>query len=227
MKKKPFNDAFGKLKERVGAERTVRQERSAPVSGTSSADSKDAARTREPTESELWQGATAGVRPIARGADTVGPPPPRGAPEAFWHPDLEAVDQLRALVAGDAPFDLADSDEFIEGRVAGLDHNLVRKLRRGDFAVQGHVDLHGMTRDEAKATVERFLRASRNAGKRCVLVVHGRGIHSKDQLPVLKDALRTWLSTARFGRHVLAFATAQPVDGGAGAIYVLLRRAGR
>ena len=63
--------------------------------------------------------------------------------------------------------------------------------------------------------------------KRCVLLVHGRGTHSKDHLPVLKEALRTWLSTNRFGRHVLAFATAQPADGGAGAIYVLLRRAGR
>jgi DNA-nicking Smr family endonuclease len=84
-----------------------------------------------------------------------------------------------------------------------------------------------MTREEAKRTVEAFLRSSRNAGKRCVLVVHGRGLHSKDQLPVLKDALRTWLSTARFARHVLAFATARPSDGGAGAIYVLLRRAGR
>jgi DNA-nicking Smr family endonuclease len=58
-------------------------------------------------------------------------------------------------------------------------------------------------------------------------VVHGRGLHSKDQLPVLKEALRTWLSTARFARHVLAFATARPADGGAGAVYVLLRRAGR
>jgi DNA-nicking Smr family endonuclease len=158
---------------------------------------------------------------------TAAPPPPRGAPESFWHPDLDAVDELRALVKGDAPFDLADGDEFVEGRVAGLDPNLVRKLRRGEFAVQGHVDLHGLTRQEAKKSVEDFLRASRSGGKRCVLVVHGRGLHSKDQLPVLKDALRGWLSTARFSRHVLAFATARPADGGAGAIYVLLRRAGR
>jgi DNA-nicking Smr family endonuclease len=169
----------------------------------------------------------AGVRPIDPGPGTVAPRPPRGAPETFWHPDLDAVDELRALVSGDAPFDLSDSDEFIEGRVAGVDQNLVRKLRRGEFAVQGHVDLHGMTREEAKRAVEGFLRRSRNAGKRCVLVVHGRGLHSKDQLPVLKDALKTWLSTARFARHVLAFATARPVDGGAGAVYVLLRRAGR
>jgi DNA-nicking Smr family endonuclease len=164
---------------------------------------------------------------VDRGADTVGPRRPRGAPEAFWHPDLDAIDELRALVSGEAPFDLSDSDEFIEGRVAGVSHDVVRKLRRGDFAVQGHVDLHGLTREEAKREVDAFLRASRNAGKRCVLVVHGRGLHSKDQLPVLKDALRTWLSTARFARHVLAFATARPEDGGAGALYVLLRRAGR
>lgn len=148
-------------------------------------------------------------------------------PEQVWHPDLEALDELRALIAGDAPFDIADSDEFIEGRVSSVDTATVRKLRRGEYAVQGHLDLHGLTRDEAKGAVEAFLRASRNGGKRCVLLVHGRGIHSKDQIPVLKDALKTWLATARFGRHVLAFATAQPVDGGAGALYVLLRRAGR
>jgi DNA-nicking Smr family endonuclease len=152
---------------------------------------------------------------------------PPAATGAVWDPDLEAVDALRALISGDAPFDVADSDEYVEGRVAGLDQTLVAKLRRGEFAVQGHVDLHGMTRAEAKAAVDDFLRRSRQAGKRCVLVVHGRGTHSKDQLPVLKEALKTWLSTNRFGRHVLAFATARPADGGAGAIYVLLRRAGR
>lgn len=130
-------------------------------------------------------------------------------------------------MSGDAPFDLSDSDEFIEGRVPGLDANIVRRLRRGEFAIQDHIDLHGMTREEAKATVDAFLKKARGAGKRCVLLVHGRGIHSKDQMPILKDALKHWLATARFGRHVLAFATARPVDGGAGALYVLLRRAGR
>ena len=72
-----------------------------------------------------------------------------------------------------------------------------------------------------------FLRRSRQGGKRCVLLVHGRGTHSKDQLPVLKEALRGWLPSHRLGRQVLAFATARPADGGAGALYVLLRRAGR
>ena len=216
---RPFNDAFSKLRDRAAAPEPPARAPAAPP--------PVALPAPPPTEDELWAGATTGVRRIEDARGTVAPPPPRGAPGAFWHPDLEAVDALRALVQGDAPFDLADGDEFVEGRVAGLDASLVRKLRRGEFAVQGHVDLHGMTREEAKGAVERFLRASRNAGKRCVLVVHGRGLHSKDQLPVLKEALRTWLSTARFARHVLAFATAQPADGGAGAVYVLLRRAGR
>ena len=81
---------------------------------------------------------------------------------------------------------------------AGLDAEVLRKLRRGEFAVQGHIDLHGMTREEAKAAVDGFLRKARSAGKRCVLLVHGRGIHSKDQVPILKDALKHWLATARF-----------------------------
>jgi DNA-nicking Smr family endonuclease len=219
--KKPFHNPFGKLKDLVPAAERAPARRPAPPPPPPPRPAP------EPTEEELWEGAVAGVRPIERGPDTIAPPPPRAAPDTFWHPDLEAIDALRALVSGDAPFDLADSDEFIEGRVAGLDQNVVRKLRRGDFAVQGHLDLHGMTRDEAKGAVDDFLRRSRSSGKRCVLVVHGRGLHSKDQLPVLKDALRNWLASARFSRHVLAFATARPVDGGAGAIYVLLRRAGR
>jgi DNA-nicking Smr family endonuclease len=160
------------------------------------------------------------------GPGSAAPPPP-AAPQPFRDPDLDALEELRALVQGERPFDIADTDEFIEGCVTGLDPHVVRRLRRGEFAVQAHADLHGMTKDEAKAAVERFLRDSRNAGRRCVLLVHGRGLHSKDQVPVLKDALRTWLATARFGKHVLAFATAQPKDGGGGAVYVLLRKLGR
>lgn len=219
--RKPFNDAFRKLK-RLSPVRDAKAHLAAP-----SPPAPTPAPPREPTEEELWASATRGARRVERGPDVVAPPVPHATGGVHRHPDLEAIDALRALVSGDAPFDLSDSDEYIEGRVAGLDHGVVRKLRRGEFAVQGHVDLHGLTREEAKAEVDAFLRRSRQAGKRCVLVVHGRGLHSKDQLPVLKDALRGWLGSARFGRHVLAFATARPVDGGAGAIYVLLRRAGR
>lgn len=181
---------------------------------------------RERSEEELWQEAIAGARRVERDhrGHVSGKPPP---PAAVVDPELEAHDELRAFVEGETPFDIADSDEFIEGAVEGLDTAVLRRLRRGDYAVQGHVDLHGLSRPEAKQKVEAYLREARLKGHRCVLVVHGRGLHSKDQVPVLKDALRKWLSAARFARHVLAFATARPQDGGAGAVYVLLRRAGR
>ena len=82
--------------------------------------------------------------------------------------DAEVLARLSELVAGDAPFDLSDSDEFIEGHLPPLDPHLVQKLQAGEIAVQAHVDLHGLTREEAKGTLERFLLASRQAGKRCV-----------------------------------------------------------
>jgi DNA-nicking Smr family endonuclease len=221
VSKKPFHAPFEKL---VGLKKALAAPRPAPPPPPEPAPPPP---PREKSEAELWAEATSGARAVGRGPDLVAPPAPRGPPDRVWYADLEAVDQLRALVNGDTPFDVADSDEFIEGRVAGLDQAILRKLRRGDYAVQGHLDLHGLTREEAKGAVDGFLREARRAGKRCVLLVHGRGLHSKDQLPVLKEALRTWLGHARFARHVLAFATARPADGGAGAVYVLLRRPGR
>jgi DNA-nicking Smr family endonuclease len=219
--KRPFNDAFERL---AG----LRKALEAPPPGPRApAPVAPPPPPRAKSEVELWEEATAGARRVAPGPGRVDPTTPRGPPERIWYADLDAVDELRALVSGDAPFDLADTEEFIEGKVTGLDPAIVRKLRRGDYAVQGHLDLHGQTRPEAKSEVDRFLRQSRAAGKRCVLIVHGRGLHSRDQLPVLKEALRGWLATRRLARHVLAFATARPADGGGGAVYVLLRRPGR
>jgi DNA-nicking Smr family endonuclease len=225
----PFHAPFAKLKafvnppapppgQRVGERGRTPREEPPPTPPR---------RAAQLTDADLWASATAGIERLAPGPDRVEPTAPSRAPEPFWHPDLDALKALEAIVSGEAPFDLSDSDEFIEGGVPGLDRAILRRLRRGDFAVQGHIDLHGMTRDEAKRSVDEFLKKARAGGKRCVLLVHGRGIHSKDQVPILKEALRSWLATARFGRHVLAFATARPTDGGAGAIYVLLRRAGK
>ena len=218
--KKPFHNPFGKLGE-------LRKQTSAPVVPPEPAAPPPSPPRREPTDADLWAAAVAGARPVEERNKVVTPGPPRAATPAFWHADLDALKELEALVSGEAPFDISDSDEYIEGRVSGLDPALVRRLRRGEFSVQAHLDLHGKSRAEAKGVVDAFLRRSREQGKRCVLLVHGRGLHSKDQVPVLKEALQSWLATARFGRHVLAFATARPADGGAGAVYVLLRRIGR
>jgi DNA-nicking Smr family endonuclease len=217
MTKKPFNDPFRGLK-LPPKEEAAPQPKPAPPPAP-------APRQEGLSDDELWTLATDGAEPLADRRARIKPPPrPQTVAPAQLDPEIEAYEELRALVRGSAPFDLADSDEFIEGSVHGLDPRVVRRLRRGDFAVQGHLDLHGLTRDEAREELEAFLARSRQAGKRCVLVVHGRGLHSKDQMPVLKDALKRWMATARFADHVLAFATARPHDGGAGAVYVLLRR---
>ncbi len=143
--------------------------------------------------------------------------------------EAEAQRMLVQLVNGRLPFDISDSDEFVEGGVQGLDRQVIKKLRAGEFSVQDRLDLHGMSRNEARDAVERFITDRRARGLRCVLLIHGRGIHSKDQVPVLKDALRAWLERGRgrIGGAVLAFSSARPCDGGLGAMYVLLRKHGR
>lgn len=166
-----------------------------------------------------------GVVPLARKArERVEAPTPaaNGAPPQSE--DAEALAVLSDLVAGGGRFDVSDTREYVEGTVVGLDPRVVRKLRRGEFSSQAHLDLHGMTALEARDAVERFLLESYRLGRRCVLIVHGRGLNSKDQIPVLKGRLKSWLAHGRIGRVVLAFTTARACDGGAGALYVLLRR---
>ena len=182
---------------------------------------------RQISDEELFLQEMAGTAPIAKSrsdARVTGPAEPMRPKVSRTSEDAEVLATLADLCGGEGSFDISDSDEYIEGVGPGIDRRLLRQLRNGDFALQGHVDLHGMTREEAKQRVIKFVDESRRAGRRCVLIVHGRGLHSKDQIPVLKEAVRTWLERGPVARAVLAFATAKPHDGGAGAVYVLLRR---
>jgi DNA-nicking Smr family endonuclease len=218
VKKKPFNNPFGAVRLPRPPKAPAREPAPAPRPPAPR-------RQTELTEDELWTVAVDGTKPLADRSARVKPgPQPLSVARPELDADLEAYDELRALVTGEVPFDIADTDEFIEGHARGLDPRVVRRLRRGDFAIQDHVDLHGLLKEEAKAELESFLARSQKQGRRCVLVVHGRGLHSKDQVPVLKEALKRWMHTARFARHVLGFSSARPHDGGTGAVYVLLKR---
>lgn len=215
-KEKPFHNPFGKVK---------LPEPPAPKPAATKAPAPPPRRSAGLSEDELWTLAVDGTAPLPDRSARIKPAPqPLSLAPGQLDPDLAAYDELRALVTGQVAFDISDTDEFIEGHATGLDRGVVRKLRRGEFAVQADLDLHGLLKDQAKAELEAFLVRARQSGRRCVLVVHGRGLHSKDQVPVLKEALKRWMSTDRFARHVLAFATARPHDGGAGAVYVLLRK---
>jgi DNA-nicking Smr family endonuclease len=187
--------------------------------------SADAPVVDGPDDHELLARAMDGVVPLpARRRQRVERAAPASEPRPPVSDEVEGLAALAELVAGDVDFDVTDTREYVEGVVSGLDPRVARRLRRGDFAWQAHLDLHGLTAVEARAAVERFLVESLRAGHRCVLVVHGRGHNSKDQTPVLKTKLVTWLAHSAVSRMVLAFTTARPHDGGAGAMYVLLRR---
>jgi DNA-nicking Smr family endonuclease len=138
--------------------------------------------------------------------------------------ELQAMADLEDLVNGRGQFFIQHTDEYMEGVAPGVDRRLAQRLHQGDFAVQGHLDLHGYTVEEAKALVTRFLTGAYTTGRRCIRLVHGRGHNSPDNRPVLKEQVQLWLSHGRLSRLVLAFATAPAADGGAGAVYVLLRR---
>ncbi len=137
---------------------------------------------------------------------------------------LDAMAHLSDLVSGSAEMDITFSDEYIEGCVHGFSLKLMKKLRKGLFPIQDYVDLHGLTRQEAEIRIHDFLLKSQQLGLRCVLVVHGRGLNSENNIPVLKERLPVWLSRGPVKKFVMAFSTARPYDGGTGAIYVLLRK---
>ena len=177
------------------------------------------------SDEDLFRREMAGVRPLAAEERARVPGLP-AAPvlSAVTSPDDEALAALSELVAGHGQFDITDTTEYVEGRVLGLDPRLVRQLRAGAFAYQRHVDLHGLRIEEARVEVDRFLERAHRDGQRCVLIVHGRGLNSDGGRPVLKRWLLDWLARGPGARLVLAFTSARPCDGGAGALYILLRR---
>ncbi len=102
----------------------------------------------------------------------------------------------------------------------GLSRQILRRLRRGYWGIQANLDLHGLTRDEAKLELITFLHDSCTRHFRCVRVIHGKGLSSKNQEPILKARIGSWLAEYH---HVLAFCQAKPKDGGGGAVLVLLK----
>ncbi len=108
-------------------------------------------------------------------------------------------------------------------RFAGIDRANAERLKRGLHAIEARLDLHGMTQAEAHRELIGFVVASHEVGRRCVLVITGRGL-GPDGPGVLKSAVPRWLEEAALRRRILAVAAAQPRHGGAGALYLLLRR---
>jgi len=121
-----------------------------------------------------------------------------------------------------AAFDanLEQGDELTYSR-PGVQQSVMKKLRRGQLSIEAELDLHRLTSEQAHAELMDFIVRCQRQHIRCIRVIHGKGLSSKDQIPVLKNRVNKWL---RQWDNVLAFCSARHFDGGHGALYVLLKR---
>ena len=179
------------------------------------------------SEEEAFAQAMGEVRPLGWSKAPLRLPRPielpgSGDEEGNEEGEKEALRRLEAFVNGEGDLDPFATGEGVEGAATEHGRRYLGRLKRGEFSVQAHLDLHGM--DIAKATeeLERFLRRAVALGHCCVRIVHGRGKHSANEPAVLKTHVTRWLSSRKTSRSVTAFASARWLDGGSGAVYVLL-----
>ena len=167
---------------------------------------------------ELFHREMHGVRRIE--GDRVAPP--RRRLHARPLKTLEAEQQVLADMLSDAhwPDDVETGEELVYLK-PGLQSRLLQRLRRGHFAVNAELDLHGMNVSEARDALAEFLRVCALRDHRCVRIIHGKGRGSRHGRPVIKGKVDRWL---RLRDDVVAFCSARSVDGGTGAVYVLLQR---
>jgi DNA-nicking Smr family endonuclease len=149
-------------------------------------------------------------------------------PSAF--PQKTQADEKAALLASqlamnpspmswDIGADIEDEQSYLR---AGVNPDLLRKLRRGQWTIQAELDLHHHTQDEAHAAISEFVRNARDEDWRCVRIIHGKGLSSHMKIPVLRSKVRRWLQQKD---EVLAYCEPRPNGGGSGAVLVLLRGA--
>lgn len=206
------------------AKAALRQGKKAPVIA---APAKKAAALPTPeaegADENLFYSAMQGVELISGSGRQIQPPPPPApeSPEDDADPEAKL---MRQAMLGAVDFELELSEEYMHGFVTGLDSKIFQQLKAGRLSIEGHLDLHGQNADQALDSLLFFMRESYLAGRRMVLVIPGRGKNSPRGLGILRQELQTWLTREPLRRIVLAFCTAQPKDGGTGALYVLLRK---
>ncbi len=166
-------------------------------------------------DAELFREAMQGVKPLKHANRVRHRPAPRKAPPR--RADEAHTDQQRfsdTLPEDDCP------EQLYFKRPGGVQKAVLKKLRNGKLDIDDTLDLHGLTAAQASAQLTAFLQECREFGHRHVVIIHGKGFRSTDRA-VIKPLVNRWLRQAG---EVLAFSSAQPKDGGTGAVYVLLRK---
>lgn len=167
----------------------------------------------------LFRAVVGDARPMAgRNRVELERPPPAPAPVKREADERAALgESLAAPLTFEDRLDMGDEAAFLR---TGLPRRVLTDLRRGRWVLQGQIDLHGLTRDEARAALAGFLHDALAQGKRCIRVIHGKGLGSPGKVSILKQLSRGWLAQRE---DILAFCQAGPHDGGGGALLVLLR----
>ena len=173
-------------------------------------------------EKELFSRAVGPVKalpPKHRPGHRTAPQPMQTPPIAVQH-QRDELAVMREAISDEFDVEtLLDTDEALSFRRPGMGPDVIRKLRRGGWAIQAQLDLHGLRREDAREALVAFIKDATRMGWRCVRVVHGKGLGSPGKTPVLKGRVQSWLIQKT---EVLAFVQARPAQGGAGALVVLL-----
>jgi DNA-nicking Smr family endonuclease len=166
---------------------------------------------------DLFKAAVKDARPLTSNRIFHQTPKPKPIPQQFIRDEQQAlVDSLSDYFPS---YELESGEELLYLR-EGQSPAVLSKLRRGHWVVQANLDLHGMISDEARATIATFLAECKKRGIRCVRIVHGKGLGSRNKEPILKNKVRHWLMQKD---EVIAYAQARANDGGSGAVIVLLK----
>ena len=178
------------------------------------------ARPLGPDEADLWRRVMEDVIPLP-GRKPVRIAEPPADRDAAAVPAAAATPPAKAARAEAPPPPLP---ELEPGAGAGVDKRTAARLRKGRLPIEGRLDLHGMTQDEARRALDHFLARSHDAHRRCVLVITGKGLRADGTVGVLRSAVPGWLNQPPNRARVVAFTRAVPRDGGEGALYVLIKR---
>jgi DNA-nicking Smr family endonuclease len=169
-------------------------------------------------DSGLFRRLMSDARPLDH--DAIEPSRHRAIPSARFSRRDER-EALRESLRADVESTEFESGQSLSFARPSVGRRTFRKLARGNFSVQSEVDLHGLTVPKAKMVLADFIDDSVDRGHRCVRVIHGKGLGSGNRGPIIKRKVDHWL---RKWNAVLAFVSARQVDGGTGAVYVLLKK---
>jgi DNA-nicking Smr family endonuclease len=171
-------------------------------------------------DAQIWQKITSSVTPLKRRR-----PPVPAADKATAPLPAKTGGTPASRVTARAPISVSPPPvDLAKGGIPGLDKRAVRSLRRGTVAIDGRLDLHGLTQPVAHQRLGNFLARAQDNGFKMVLVITGKGLKLDGSVGVLREAVPRWLNEAPNRSRVLGFTHAAQNDGGTGALYVRLRK---